>query len=681
LKELPPQARQVANALGSLKLRITLGCIIALVLAVGLVTMLAANRAERDLLDSQRQRELSETVRASEILSRRVVTLQRSLLAAADQLGTMNLADNEAIAGFLEGKRVLRSLFGSLFVVAPGGRMLVLVDDEGVKRPDVELGSREYFQLTMTEERPVVSEALYSRVSQTHILVFTAPVRKPQGVFAVVGGSIRLASRDLLSDLAETSEGDPGSLIIVSDSKGRILAPSSRIGDDAQQAAQVSDEPRLAEAFAAWKASGRPIEPTGLLLPQKGQLVTVAGVAGPNWLVWRARSEAELLQPLRSAHDEAIKWAAGLILVVSVALLAGLAWLLRPLSQLERRAGLLIEGGLSAGAGWPVARGEIGRLTKVLREGAVARAQLEQMNGQLLNKLASAMNAAPVGIAFVRNDVFELVNEEFCRLFQTETDGLLGQPTLFVLSSLQEWQSLGLEILEATREGRPYAGDWRMLRADGSSFWAQLRSKPVDMSNANAGAIWTLSDISQQRQATQQLEWAATHDGLTGLANRKLFDQHVGRVLGASPESQPAALMFIDLDSFKSVNDGSGHAAGDAVLGAVSQALSSAVRAGDLAARIGGDEFALLLERCSTEVALRIADDVCARIAEVTVPWHGQTLTVGCSIGVSMLSVEMGSVAEWTAAADAACYAAKASGRGTVRLAPVARYRDNTDHK
>lgn len=680
MKELPPQARQIASALGSLKLRITLGCILALVLAVGLVTILAANRAERDLLDSQRQRELSETVRASEILSRRVVTLQRSLLAAADQLGTMNLADNASIASFLESKRVLRSLFGSLFVVAPGGKMLVLVDDEGVKRPDVELGSREYFQLTMTEERPVVSEALYSRVSQTHILVFTAPVRKPQGVFAVVGGSIRLASRDLLSDLAETSEGDPGSLIIVSDFKGRILAPSSRVGDDVQ-VAQVSDEPRLAEAFAAWKASGRPIEPTGLQLPQKGQLVTVAGVAGPNWLVWRARSESELLQPLRSAHEEAIKWAAGLILVVSLLLLTGLAWLLRPLSQLERRAGQLMDGRLSAGAGWPAARGEIGRLTKVLRDGAVARAQLEQINGQLLNKLASAMNAAPVGIAFVRNDVFELVNEEFCRLFQTDTEGLLGQPTLFVLSSLQEWQSLGLEILEATREGRPYAGDWLMQRGDGSSFWAQLRSKPVDMSNANAGAIWTLSDISLQRQANQQLEWAATHDGLTGLANRKLFDQHVARVLGALPESQPAALMFIDLDSFKSVNDGSGHAAGDAVLEAVSQALSSAVRAGDLAARIGGDEFALLLERCSTEVALRIADDICARIAEVTVPWHGQTLTVGCSIGVSTLTAEMGSVAEWTAAADAACYSAKASGRGTVRLAPVARYRDNSDHE
>jgi diguanylate cyclase (GGDEF)-like protein/PAS domain S-box-containing protein len=668
--QLKVSLRQVSvwtsNALGSLKLRITLGGIAALVFGIGLVTFFAVNRAELDLLQDQQQQELGASVRAAEILSRRVVTLQRSLQAAADQLEDIKNPNEATIAEFLKGKHVLRSLFGSLFVAAPGGRILVLVDEEGVKRPDIELASRDYFQRTLTEERAIVSEPIYSRISYTPIVVFTTPVRNADGIFAVMGGSIRLANRDLLADLTEVLETDTGgSLVIVSDAKGRILAPSSQVGN----ARFVSDEPRLAQAYAAWKDSGRPVEPSGLQLPQPGQVVTVAGVAGPDWLVWRARTEDELLLPLRAARHEAIKWAAVLILVVSVILLAGLTFLLRPLSQLERRTQRLGVGDLNAADGWPRARGEIGQLTKVLRDGAIARARLAADNSTLLNQLSSAMNAAPVGIAFARNDVFELVNEEFCRLFQTDSKELLGQPTLFVLSSWHEWESLTQQILDANTKGQPYAGDWLMQRPDGSQFWAQLRSKPVDPGDFTAGAIWTLSDISQQRQANQQLEWAATHDGLTGLANRKLFEQHVARVLGASPHSLPAALVFVDLDRFKPINDASGHAAGDAVLVAVAAAISSAVRHGDLVARLGGDEFALLLERCSTEAALRIAEDVCAQIAGIAIPWSGQKLTVGSSLGVSMLAAEMDSVAAWIASADTACYAAKAAGRGTVRLA------------
>jgi diguanylate cyclase (GGDEF)-like protein len=179
-------------------------------------------------------------------------------------------------------------------------------------------------------------------------------------------------------------------------------------------------------------------------------------------------------------------------------------------------------------------------------------------------------------------------------------------------------------------------------------------------------------NIDEQRSTRKALEWSAAHDGLTGLANRQRFDQHARRLIEARPASLPAAMVFIDLDHFKEVNDTGGHLSGDAMLRAAAAAIMSRVRSGDLAARIGGDEFALLLEQCSHEAAVRVAEDIVASISAIALPWLSGSLHVGASIGVASLTPEIGTVDDWISAADAACYAAKAAGRGTVRagLAP-----------
>ncbi|MBP6544258.1 MAG: GGDEF domain-containing protein, partial [Piscinibacter sp.] len=116
----------------------------------------------------------------------------------------------------------------------------------------------------------------------------------------------------------------------------------------------------------------------------------------------------------------------------------------------------------------------------------------------------------------------------------------------------------------------------------------------------------------------------------------------------------------------KPINDRAGHAAGDAMLKAVAAAITARVRASDLVVRLGGDEFALLLERCTHETALRIAENVRRAITEIELPWDRHTLRVGASLGVASLGAETASVDAWLAQADAACYAAKAAGRGAV---------------
>ncbi len=657
----------LSAAFGSLKLRITLAAITGLVLGVGLSTAGLLRQAEHDTLSAQRYREMSETVRTASALSRRVIDLQVALQATSARIDAATLADNPRLTAFMESQPVLRGLFANLFAATADGQLQLYVDAAGLRRPELNLRDRDYFKRTVEEQRAIVSDPVPGRVSSEPVIVFTSPLRAEGKLFGVFGGALRLASRDLLGDLVESNDADPetSAVTIVTDGQGRILAHPVR----ARLLQTLASERRLSQAFASWVESGSAAEPAGMNLAQADELVSAAGVAGTDWVVWRAMPQAELLAPLRAARQHALLWAAGLILAVSLSTLVLLWWLLRPLTQLEHRAQHLFDGSQDAHAGWPEVGGELGRLARVLRHVGAERAQLETFNTGLLQKLGSVMGAAPVGICFTRAQRFELVSAEFCRLFGRAEHEFVGQPTRLIYASNADFEAVGPKVNEAFNEGESYVGEWELLRSDGTRFWGCLRGSPVDKVDRGAGTIWTINDIGDDIKERERLEWSATHDVLTGLANRKALDHRLQAVFEAMPRSVPAAIVMIDLDHFKPINDSAGHAAGDAVLKAVAAAVASQVRASDLVVRMGGDEFALLLERCTPEVAMRIAENVRAAVAALALPWEDRMLRVGASVGVAALVAETRDAASWLADADAACYEAKANGRNAVRAA------------
>ncbi|MGD9832087.1 MAG: diguanylate cyclase [Piscinibacter sp.] len=662
---------RLTDALGSIKLRLTLASVVALAVGVVTTTLLLVQRAERDLVERQRDQQLVEVVNLAHDLSARVVERQEALRLSAAQIDVSMLRDERRLRFFLDNKPLMRAQFANVFVAKSDGSVVVVADPSGIRRPDVNLADREYFRRTLAERRAIVSEPVMGRVSAEPVVMFTHPLVDGTGeLYGVLGGALRLVSHDLLGESDHGAmEGDE--LKVITDAQGRMIThPMHR-----QLLQPLSVETRLVDAFANWKRSGAPVEPSGLLLHQEGEVITLAGVPGPDWVVWRAVPESTLLGPLHSARREALSWAIGLIAVLSLALLAVQWWLLRPLGQLQSRALHLFDGSQAVHDGWPEGAGEIGSLGRVLRHVAAERAQLESFNDQVMRKLSSVMAAAPVGICFTRDKNFILVSDELCRLLGRSEAELLGQPASLIYASNEDYQRLGPQVLEAFSAQRPYVGEWQMLRADGSRFWGQLRGRPVTEGDPSAGTIWTLADISEQVASREQLEWSATHDALTGLANRKLFAQRLARVVEALPRSLPAELVMIDLDHFKPINDRAGHAAGDAMLKAVAAAITSRVRATDLVVRLGGDEFALLLERCPHDNALHIAENVRLAIVAIELAWEGQTLRVGASLGVASLTPELARVDDWLAAADAACYAAKAAGRGAVHAAQAPKLR------
>jgi diguanylate cyclase len=655
-------AARLMRALGSLKFRLGIAAVLALVLGIGITTAVLMQRAETDTLADHATHEAAEAARIARILSLQVVQQQAALALLAQQLQPPLMADRARLQQTLQTMPVLLAEFDSITLITAEGRGIFTLDSRGVRATDIDVADRAYFQRARRESRPLVSEPIISRVSNEVVVLLTHPLPYDGGY--VVGG-LRLRSRDLLAGLADGRDahghGD-GPLVLLTDPQGRILAHPDR----ELISAPISAEPALAGSVERWRAAGAPLEPAGLDLSQGEHLVSVAAVAGADWLVWRNTPRSQVLAPLAHARREALAWAAGLTAALGLALLVWMSLLLRPLARLEERAERLFDGGLDPQAGWPRTGGEIGRLERVLRHVSAERAQLESFNHRVIQRLQSVMAAAPVGIAFTRDRRFELVSRQFCQLLGREEAALLGQPAQQIFVSNEDYLRLGDDLGHAFAAGEVYGGEWQLLRGDGTRIWSRLRAQPVDPAEPQAGTIWTAHDITQEISARQALEWAATHDPLTGLANRAAFDQRVTRLFAALPRSLPAALVVLDLDRFKPINDQHGHAAGDAMLRAIASVAALRVRPGDLLVRLGGDEFAVVLERCSAEAAARVADELRTAIAGVRLPWEGRLLDVDASAGVAMLHDGTADAAAWLAEADRACYAAKAAGRGRV---------------
>jgi diguanylate cyclase (GGDEF)-like protein/PAS domain S-box-containing protein len=209
-----------------------------------------------------------------------------------------------------------------------------------------------------------------------------------------------------------------------------------------------------------------------------------------------------------------------------------------------------------------------------------------------------------------------------------------------------------------------------LVTRSGHEVAIQESAAPIcDRQGRVIGAVIVFHDVTKERRLKRALSYQASHDALTGLINRREFDNRLhAAVLSAQRGEGTYALLYIDLDQFKVVNDTCGHQAGDRLLRDVTGLLQSRVRASDTIARLGGDEFGVLLEGCTVEQSTRIAEGVRQAIRDYRFVWGATTLSVGASVGVVQITAETESVANVMSAADIACYAAKDEGRNRVHL-------------
>jgi diguanylate cyclase (GGDEF)-like protein/PAS domain S-box-containing protein len=230
-----------------------------------------------------------------------------------------------------------------------------------------------------------------------------------------------------------------------------------------------------------------------------------------------------------------------------------------------------------------------------------------------------------------------------------------------------------LRVREARRthlERRvPYLMEYRLRHATGSYVWVRARGQAIWDEKGNpvrmAGSV---EDITERVALEQRLAFAAHHDGLTGLSTRTVFVERLKEWLRQCVHGEGFALLFIDLDGFKSINDTLGHGAGDEVLKAVAERLGASVREGDVLARLGGDEFALLHGSADP---METAGELACRIIEAIgapFPVGQASAAVGVSVGIAIAPRDGLDTASLMNRADLALYSSKRSGRGTYRF-------------
>ncbi len=284
-----------------------------------------------------------------------------------------------------------------------------------------------------------------------------------------------------------------------------------------------------------------------------------------------------------------------------------------------------------------------------------------------------AMSACVNAIVITRHEgernLIEYVNPAFTKITGYSLEEALGRDPGFMRAGRLD-QEERARIGAAIRGGQSVRTVLRNTRRNGEIFWNNLRIDPVMGADGKVTHyVGVIDDITEARQNEEQLRHLATHDPLTGLPNRAtLHDRLQSSIERALRDRDCVAVVYLDLDNFKAINDTFGHAAGDVVLKMVADRLASSVRAGDTVSRIGGDEFVAVINDCQGvdhmgELVKRIHHNA---IEPILI--SGREVLPGVSIGVSLFPHDGGDSAAILRAADAAMYRAKATGKNQFKF-------------
>jgi diguanylate cyclase (GGDEF)-like protein/PAS domain S-box-containing protein len=263
------------------------------------------------------------------------------------------------------------------------------------------------------------------------------------------------------------------------------------------------------------------------------------------------------------------------------------------------------------------------------------------------------------------------INHNGARMLGYEPEELIGESAAKIIHP-EDQQRVFACVERQFRQPSPDEDiEYRKIRKDGSIFWVHQRAR-LEPGGDGRRMLVLCRDVTDRHDLEIQLAHQASHDALTNLMNRREFERRLQRLLSA--ESDPAdrhALCFLDLDQFKVINDTSGHIAGDELLRQIAALLQGQLRSRDTLARVGGDEFAVLMEHSTLNQAARLAEKLRATVGNFKFHWRSQRFSIGVSIGI--VPVQAGqSMVDTLTRADMACYTAKKEGRNRIHTGQVA---------
>lgn len=387
---------------------------------------------------------------------------------------------------------------------------------------------------------------------------------------------------------------------------------------------------RLMEAVVALALEGRDKEAELILTSQAIPAQNLVQVDFSTFLDYQNQSSETAVRHARDAYQRAY-WGSGLLggaalilgLIVSVGVIRRTAKVERALAREKERAEVTLH--------------SIGEAVITTD----AQGRIDRLN-EMAERLTGWTNAEAAGLSV--EEVYRVVDE--------------NNPA----------QVLNLVARCLSGDKEPIPESSLLMSRNGLQFTIEQTVSPIRESDgAVIGMVVVFRDVTTERSLVHELAWQASHDALTSLANRHEFERRLQELVESAQSARIShALLYIDLDQFKLVNDTCGHVAGDELLRQLSTLLSAKIRTVDTLARLGGDEFGLLLPGCGIEQAQVIAEKLREEISEFRFMWEAKTFAVGASIGLVEITHETGAIANLLSAADTACYMAKDRGRNRV---------------
>lgn len=527
---------------------------------------------------------------------------------------------------------------------------------------DGHLSDGDNFKLIMQDENLAVGTPNLGQISKTWILPLAYPIRDDQGeVNGLIGAAIDLVQYTPLLGISALPS---GTTITLLNAKGVVLAHSHN--------------PEL------WV--GKQVQDNALsrtVLEQGTGRVRMAGLEGEDMVLgfstmsgsgWYAVVGIPTSVILAEAHNITL-YQSGLLLVI-LAAAAMLAFLIAqrielPIRSIAAAAKQVATGDLKSRLS-TTGPAEIAVVATEFNQMLDRRQQAEQRLRETAEHLRLAMDAARMG-----NWEWNIVQD---RISCSDSTGpLFGLPPGATFENYEHFlacihpddhSTVQNSIKQTTLNELPFACEYRVIWPDGSEHWLAARGRLLsDAAGRPERILGICMDITERMQSDQQMRYLANHDPLTELVNRREFENRLNTVLSrARSQNCQNAVLYLDLDQFKIVNDTCGHFAGDELLRQLASLLAEKIRESDTLARLGGDEFVVLLENCPLDDAHRLAEELRETVLDFNFAWRNKSFKVGVSIGLVPITDDQLSLEQILSAADAACFIAKDQGRNRVHI-------------
>lgn len=650
----------------SLKARLTL-----LALVVFLTSMAGLAFYVERLLHTDVERVLTaQQLDTSTALARSVdlqIRQRQEALAQVALVAGLRPLDRPSMRALLNDLPVFQNLFnGGSFITDAQGVVVAAYPSSQLTIEGRDYAGDECIASTLARGLPAVGHPMIERTRGVPVVVITAPIRSARGdVVGVLAGVIDLDQPGFLTALRDRTFGKTGSFVIVSPQGRKVVTATDRQRTLAALPPPGAS-PVLDRFVAGFEGTATFVDPRGIEV-----LSSVQRIASADWYIAISLPTAEAFAPV---HDMLLRMLASAAVLALAA--AGVSWWvmhrqLAPLGEAAASLGRLRPEQLASGAvpKLPVMReDEIGTLIQAFNRllDELTRQRQGLARSEMLYSTAFRTSPDAISITRMEDGCFLVLNDSFARIFGWDNSELTGRPS----SAVGLWrrpQDRLLLVETLRKRGRCENLETQFATRDGRSVTVQMSASLIEL-DGEPCILAVTHDITARKQAQDQIEQLAFSDPLTGVPNRRLFMDRLQQVVAECERTAGgAALLYVDLDDFKSLNDRLGHEHGDQLLRLVAARLTAAVRPGDTVARLGGDEFVVMLKDLDEDPAVALAqaravgEDLLARMREVATvagsSYHGSV-----SIGLALLGGEAATASAVLSRADLALYHAKVAG-------------------